>query len=288
MLVLSPPRSPVLLQLFQGVVIVMPEPRYNRTNGNPELINFLKLLPNLTYSNFNHAAKYKKDYIDPSQYLDVIHKIRFELRYYAESSTGSKGTSVMETVNEQGFCFTFISNVAVFNSYQYVTSNLWDEHHEGNAVASNYLSDDEISLSDMNSGAEVYVHSPDEPAQMTSRVATVGPSERAHVYLQATAVRASPEVWGLRLAQRRCRFPWESPLPTTPVYSYAACRIYCRLLLARRLCGCAPHFYKRTGNTPLQTCNPFALASLGSCARESGAINHPSLARMTLVIHTNI
>ncbi|XP_047103399.1 pickpocket protein 11-like [Schistocerca piceifrons] len=97
----------------------------------------------------------------------------------------------------------------------------------------------------------VYVHSPDEPAQMTSRVATVGPSESAHVYLQATAVRASPEVWGLRLSQRRCRFPWESPLPTTPVYSYAACRIYCRLLLARRLCGCAPHFYKRTDSHPV-------------------------------------
>ncbi|KAF2894804.1 hypothetical protein ILUMI_11367 [Ignelater luminosus] len=58
---------------------------------------------------------------------------------------------------------------------------------------------------------------------------TIFTTDRAHV---------------LAPSQRKCRFYDESDLRHSPVYSYVLCRMECRASLAKRLCGCIPHFYR--------------------------------------------
>lgn len=50
----------------------------------------------------------------------------------------------------------------------------------------------------------------------------------------------------LSVKQRKCRFPMESKLLTSPAYSYYKCRQECRMELSMKLCGCVAYFYKPT------------------------------------------
>lgn len=68
------------------------------------------------------------------------------------------------------------------------------------------------------------------------------------IYMTALTIYSSERARELTIGQRKCRFYTESNLRHFPVYSYVLCRMDCRANLAKRLCGCLPHFYRKTGN----------------------------------------
>lgn len=65
--------------------------------------------------------------------------------------------------------------------------------------------------------------------------------------VSAISTFSTENVRFLNVEQRKCRFPTESTLVTSPVYSYRLCRNECRMKLARKLCGCVPYFYRASG-----------------------------------------
>nr|CAH7718844.1 unnamed protein product [Callosobruchus chinensis] len=65
------------------------------------------------------------------------------------------------------------------------------------------------------------------------------------LYLSGLTIFSSDRTKSLSVNQRRCRFYYESNLRHFPVYSYVLCRMECRATLAKKLCGCIPHFYRQ-------------------------------------------
>lgn len=47
----------------------------------------------------------------------------------------------------------------------------------------------------------------------------------------------------LSIKQRHCIFEDEVKLQVDHIYTYTACTSQCRMVTARKLCGCVPHFY---------------------------------------------
>nr|CAD7575550.1 unnamed protein product [Timema californicum] len=94
---------------------------------------------------------------------------------------------------------------------------------------------------------KAYIHNPWELPDSTTSGNLIPPQWFMRVGMLAWSMYTTEEVRGLSVRQRRCRFPHESNLLISPIYSYNLCRMQCRMLLAHRLCGCVPHFYRRTG-----------------------------------------
>lgn len=65
--------------------------------------------------------------------------------------------------------------------------------------------------------------------------------------LSGLTIFSSNNIKFLNIKQRKCRFHYESNLKHSPAYSYVLCRMECRAALAKRLCGCVPHFYRKLG-----------------------------------------
>ncbi|KAG5898765.1 hypothetical protein JTB14_010975 [Gonioctena quinquepunctata] len=65
------------------------------------------------------------------------------------------------------------------------------------------------------------------------------------LYLSGMTIFTTKGAKDFSIKQRKCRFHHESNLPHSPVYSYDLCRMECRATLAKKLCGCVPHFYRK-------------------------------------------
>lgn len=94
---------------------------------------------------------------------------------------------------------------------------------------------------------KVYFHGPYEIADIVSKNIYSPNGYFLQLYLTGLTLFSSPATKNLGINQRKCRFYYESDLQHSPVYSYVLCRMECRALLSKRLCGCIPHFYRKLG-----------------------------------------
>lgn len=100
----------------------------------------------------------------------------------------------------------------------------------------------------LSSGFDVYFHGSHEVPDITTKPVLVETGYFLRIYMTALTIYSSERARELRIGQRKCRLHTESNLRHYPAYSYVLCRIDCRANLAKRLCGCLPHFYRKTGN----------------------------------------
>lgn len=93
----------------------------------------------------------------------------------------------------------------------------------------------------------MYLHGPYEVADVATKVIASKEGHFVQVRLSAITIFSTSRTKHLRIGQRKCKYHDESNLLHSPVYSYVLCRIECRIKLAKKLCGCVPHFYRHLG-----------------------------------------
>lgn len=93
----------------------------------------------------------------------------------------------------------------------------------------------------------MYYHGPYEVADIASKHVKSDEGYFLQVYFTALTLFTSDRAKNLGINQRKCRMYYESNLRHFPVYSYILCRMDCRARLAKKLCGCIPHFYRKIG-----------------------------------------
>ncbi|GLH02064.1 Uncharacterized protein GBIM_08113, partial [Gryllus bimaculatus] len=91
-------------------------------------------------------------------------------------------------------------------------------------------------LMDMNSPSTVFITGPEEVPDVATRRIDLPDLTYLSLDLQPLAIVTSKEAYDLSVSQRRCRFPHESNLRLSSVYSYGICRMECRMRLAYSLC----------------------------------------------------
>lgn len=94
---------------------------------------------------------------------------------------------------------------------------------------------------------QIFLHGPYEVADASSKGISSENGYFLQLYLSALALFTSERAKNLKPSQRKCRFYYESTLQHSPVYSYVLCRMECRITLAKKLCNCIPHFYRKLG-----------------------------------------
>lgn len=94
---------------------------------------------------------------------------------------------------------------------------------------------------------QIYFHGSHEIPDITSKQVELETGYFLRIYLTALTIYSSERASDLKISQRKCRFHTESNLRYYPVYTYIMCRVDCRATLAKRLCYCLPHFYRKTG-----------------------------------------
>lgn len=102
---------------------------------------------------------------------------------------------------------------------------------------------------------QFYPLGPYELADSASKPIVTKDGHLTQLYVTAVALYTTEKAKALSAPQRKCRYYEESNLRHSPVYSYVICRMECRISLAKSLCGCIPHFYRRLSNTPLFSLN---------------------------------
>lgn len=118
----------------------------------------------------------------------------------------------------------------------------------------------------------MYLHGPYEVADIASKVLLSPEGYFLQVYLTALTIYSSDRTRHLNVNQRKCRFFDESDLRHSPTYSYVLCRIECRITLAKKLCGCLPHFYRRLSNE--KVCDVSGLHCLANHKERLIALKH--------------
>ncbi|XP_044264094.1 acid-sensing ion channel 5-like [Tribolium madens] len=177
------------------------------TEKNKTLLReFLVTLSQATYTNFETVVEYEG--IAEENYLDILLDLQFEFKPAVSNSGGNdKKYTLQKIVSEMGICYSFNSKLAIYNSPDY-----WDE---GNW--------------DLIEGNETFYVNPLD----------------GEVFANVMNMSTGFDVLYLTIKQRKCRFYDESNLKHSPAYSYVLCRMECRAALAKRLCGCVPHFYRK-------------------------------------------
>lgn len=108
---------------------------------------------------------------------------------------------------------------------------------------SNYICNDTIFFRKM------FLHGPYEIADVASKLIHSNNGYFLQIYLSALSMFSSERARRLTVGQRKCRFYYESDLRHSPVYSFVLCRMECRATLAKKLCNCMPHFYRKRGKS---------------------------------------
>ncbi|BES96240.1 Amiloride-sensitive sodium channel [Nesidiocoris tenuis] len=101
----------------------------------------------------------------------------------------------------------------------------------------------------INGSAKVYLHSEYEVPYLNSLSSDVLNSE-LHLFkdywVATNEVENQPEVRGLSLYQRKCRFPDENYIESADFYSYSSCIVDCRRRAQMKLCNCTSHHMPKT------------------------------------------
>ncbi|RZC34463.1 pickpocket protein 11-like [Asbolus verrucosus] len=227
------------------------------TEENKTLLReFLVTLASATYTNFETVVPY--DGITEEQYLDILMDLQFVFKpTVSNSGNNNKNYSLQSIVSEMGLCYSFNSQLAIYNSPDYWDEGKWNLI-EGEDIFSVNPLDGEVFANVMNmaTGFDIYIHGPYEVADIASKKISSPDGYFLQIYLSGLTIFSSDNIKSLRISQRKCRFHDESDLNHSPAYSYVLCRMECRAALAKRLCGCVPHFYRKLGKIKKKLIRP--------------------------------
>ncbi|KAJ3643261.1 hypothetical protein Zmor_025985 [Zophobas morio] len=216
------------------------------TEKNKSLLReFLVTLSEATYTNFETVVEYNG--ITEENYLDILLDLQFEFKPAVSNSGGNDKLYTLEKiVSEMGICYSFNSKLAIYNSPDYWDEDRWDLV-EGNETFYVNPLDGEVfaNVMNMSTGFDIYIHGPYEVADIASKKINSPNGNFLQMSLSGLTIFSSDNIRALSMKQRKCRFHDESDLKHSPAYSYVLCRMECRAALAKRLCGCVPHFYRK-------------------------------------------
>ncbi|CAH0389143.1 unnamed protein product [Bemisia tabaci] len=225
------------------------ESRYAHFNNSDRLETFLLTLANATYSSFKDFSD-DYDPISSEEYLSAAYEIRVNFTYnMSNTHIQELGTTQLAPIlTEMGICYSFNSHLAPYLHPRYIMNRNRTLFPMQPLLMGHPMSGETLAqLMNINSGYVVYIHSPNDSAD----IATTGFESSMNNFKTVVAVPltiySSDEVKQLSVSQRRCRFIHESNLKISPAYSFKFCRMECRIKLSLKLCGCVPFFYPPTG-----------------------------------------
>ncbi|KAG8323118.1 hypothetical protein J6590_009763 [Homalodisca vitripennis] len=208
---------------------------------------FLDTLAKLNYSTFNLLPNFPA--ILPTQYLEAVVNMRYNFEYTVSNSNieneDLEEQELVLNVNEMGLCYSYNSQVAIYMNPASWKSGNYTHSSTSFSIVGNPLDGDIFTqVMNMDTAYTVYLHSPQEVPDIASKGGSAYEGSYKTQDVGALSIVSAPEIRDLTIAQRKCRFPEESNLALSPVYSYNLCRMECRMKLANKLCGCVPYFYK--------------------------------------------
>ncbi|XP_075979402.1 LOW QUALITY PROTEIN: pickpocket protein 19-like [Anticarsia gemmatalis] len=147
------------------------------------------------------------------------------------------------TMTEMGMCHILNSNVAVLDD-----PHKWKDRSLKYTKRSIDLSvhdiDFFVQVLNYAESYKVYTVSPDEITLSGAPSLTFDTEGFLSFGVHITSTKASPDLKGIPLHLRKCRFIYETDSSRYPIYSYNRCLLECRIKMILKLCGCIPHFYK--------------------------------------------
>ncbi|XP_021929644.1 sodium channel protein Nach-like [Zootermopsis nevadensis] len=244
-------------------VTICPQQKYNNISAkaksqSDDVYKFIKNLVSASYENFDELEPGLSEGIfSPEQYMEVIINNSFELTHKSNFDV-----HFTKTITEMGLCYTYLSNIAIYNSPEYWQNKNWTIMKKDVQLYGNPLSGEiSLQITNMNSGSKVYIHNAHEVPDSSSHFLNLKYGNQLTVSVLSLTIYSTDDVTSLNIYQRKCRFLEESDLQISPVYSYNLCRMQCRMEQAIRLCGCKPHFYRTKLKFPV--CNLGGMRCLG-------------------------
>lgn len=234
----------------------------NATNKTA-LREFLSGLAEAGYDSFDKVTFY--DGIEAKDYMEVLMGLQIDFKPQITCPDVKDGMKceLQRTITEMGVCYSFNSQLAVYNSPEYRNEGTWKLLEGRETLEVNPLDGDIfVSIVNMSCGYDVstpilihfylinkqlYLHGSYEIPDVATKMLRLQNGYYLQVYLSALSIFSTNRVKRLMTRQRKCKYYDESDLKHSPVYSYVSCRIECRIKLAKKLCGCIPHFYKILG-----------------------------------------
>ncbi|CAG9769818.1 unnamed protein product [Ceutorhynchus assimilis] len=235
------------------------------SKNKTQLRAFLITLFNSNYTNFENVID--SDELTSDEYMPTIIKLQNKIKPDITFSSQSLSSAewLHETITEMGLCYSFNSQLALYNSPQNIfrywinaTRNLLPERK----IFELHPLDGETFVNIVNIPLDhhVFIHGPYEVADIRSKSLFIGRFSYVQLFLKPLSIITSENAKQLMVTQRKCRFYYENNLEHFPVYTYVLCRMECRIRLTMKLCGCIPHFYKRLPGE--KTCNGKGLRCL--------------------------
>ncbi|KAJ8920056.1 hypothetical protein NQ315_011710 [Exocentrus adspersus] len=208
-----------------------------------------EFMASLAYANLGNLDKIPSyDEIPGEVYMQLVLDLQNDFTPVISSSgLGDDRIAVHRVITEMGVCYTFNSKLAVYSSPQYWDQDLWEivQDHVETLNVSAFDEEVFVSVENVSSAYDVYIHGPYEVADISSKYIRSPNGYFLQLYLSGLTLFSSDSIKSLGVQQRKCRFYYESDLRHSPVYSYVLCRMDCRANLAIKLCGCVPHFYRK-------------------------------------------
>ncbi|XP_021942802.1 pickpocket protein 28-like isoform X2 [Zootermopsis nevadensis] len=230
--------------------------------------NFLRMLASATYENFKDMTDIPKNPIKSDEYLKAILEIRKDLHYQYFTSDASRDPNSVAnvvSVTELGVCYTYNTRVAIYNNPDYWAQNNWSiVPYDTNKKLQGHPVTGPMKLNLIAiEGKDVmfYYHSPYDVLDASNTKVSIPEDKIRTVQVKALSTHTTAEAQALSIKQRKCRFPDENDLRTSPVYTFNFCRMECRRRIAWRKCKCIPHFYRKTGR--IKVCDVHGMQCLG-------------------------
>ncbi|CAH0552035.1 unnamed protein product [Brassicogethes aeneus] len=193
---------------------------YSTVSNKSLFYEFMLALAAGTYDNFDEIPYF--DELEKEQYITLLLEMQYEFKPVFRTSTGVE--------------------------LNYWENDQWDIVEEQDIFKVNFLDGESfIEVLNITSGFKIFFHGPYEVADIVSKGVTSSNGYSLKLSLNALSITSSNLTKSLNHNQRKCRFYYENNLKHFPIYSYVMCRMECRISLAKKLCGCVPHFYRRIG-----------------------------------------
>ncbi|KAF6197938.1 hypothetical protein GE061_007681 [Apolygus lucorum] len=220
---------------------------------------FLKDVTNVNYSSVGDLAEYAKmkDYAS-FKGADLSNIARQLMQNIEYTSKTELNLDFVPVVTEMGLCFAYAANVSYYHALQLRTIYFLSSRR---AVISFYRNKPPgpfdimtCNYSSSNCGIRIeveqehirdlqfYIHGPDEIPDISFPPFTVKKREQLELMIGQFEIVSSPDIRGLRVRQRRCKFT-DEPARGDKFYSYNVCKMNCRRRMMKEQCGCTPFFY---------------------------------------------
>ncbi|KAK4881415.1 hypothetical protein RN001_004734 [Aquatica leii] len=229
----------------------------------PEFEDFLNELALGNISTFKNFEKYinKSRYMDVDKYAEWVLNVQYDLNDNKYSQTFGETQGFELIFTEFGACYVYNSQIAVYSSLKYWQSHSMKPRKSRPVITVDAsVSSPTLKIAEVTSGYKIFFHGYNELPDLCTKGYYLSAATATHFGLTVTTVLTDEEQPYLTIKQRNCRFPEESNLQHSPVYSYNFCRIECRIHLSLRLCNCTPYYYRHIRNESI--CDPLGMYCL--------------------------